>query len=404
MTISTTTSTKKAYSKATANGLVTETAVTTITVTTKATYPAAASIPAPLPQPSPEPTPIPAPTPIFGRTFLIEPIGGSGQYPDVWAAINAGATGGDAILLKDGNHGHLEIKTDLFKFDKELIIRAVNPLKARITSAMVSYGAKNVAFEDLDVYPDAVATNGTLLYVQANASHIKFRRNNIRSAKDVSSFLTWTAQQWLSIAKGAIVMLPAYCEAIGNHCNVVGFGIGGGDHSKVIDNFVTNHCADGIRAGAYSLVQGNWQENAFQVDGNHCDGFQAFAGPSGVLVDLHVIDNDWGEWSHPQLDHPLRASMQGIGCYDGWYDGMIVRNNRVKTRHWHGISLYGARNCIIEDNTVVDLNKTDQPKPWIAIFDHKNGTAGSGNIVRNNLAPQFGSKSGVVVDSGNRTN
>ncbi len=353
-----------------------------------------AAIPVPAPVPAPEP--IPAPT--TGKVWMIEPIGGSGPYKDVWAAVDAGAKGGDTLLLKDGSHGALTIKTNKFAFDTELVIRAQNPHKAHVSGMMVSYGAKNVAFEDLTIYrTDAEMYLG---YVQADASHIKFRRNKMQSVKDVSGFLNWTAAQWIATARAGLIFLGPNCEATDNDVNVVSLGIGGGDYCTTRGNKITNHSADGMRAGEYSIVENNWTENAFQVDGNHCDGFQAFAGPSGVLRGLRVIGNDIIEWTHGP--HPLRASMQGIGCYDGFYDDMIVRNNRVKTRHWHGISIYGARNSIIDGNTVTDIDPASPEKPWIAFFPHKNGTPGSGNILTNNTAPQFGSKSGVVTDTGNR--
>jgi hypothetical protein len=50
------------------------------------------------------------------------------------------------------------------------------------------------------------------------------------------------------------------------------------------------------------------------------------------------------------------------------------------------ITLSGARNCRIVNNTVVDFNTTSPGPPWIRIGQHKYGTASSGNIIRNNLA------------------
>ena len=41
-------------------------------------------------------------------------------------------------------------------------------------------------------------------------------------------------------------------------------------------------------------------------------------------------------------DHPLHATLQGIGCFDGLFVNWVVENNVVITDHWHGISLYGA--------------------------------------------------------------
>ncbi len=81
--------------------------------------------------------------------------------------------------------------------------------------------------------------------------------------------------------------------------------------------------------------------------------------------------------------------MQGIGCFDGFYDEWIVENNVVITDHWHGISFYGMRDSRIVNNSVID-NIDGQPgPPWIMVTDHKNGTPSDNVVVRNNLADGF---------------
>jgi hypothetical protein len=64
--------------------------------------------------------------------------------------------------------------------------------------------------------------------------------------------------------------------------------------------------------------------------------------------------------------------------------------------HWHGISLYGAVNCRVVNNTVldpypytpvdsVDQNQTNIGPAWITINKKANGPDSYGNIVQNNL-------------------
>jgi hypothetical protein len=67
------------------------------------------------------------------------------------------------------------------------------------------------------------------------------------------------------------------------------------------------------------------------------------------------------------------------------------------TDHWHGISLYGAKNCRVVNNTVCDVNNTSPGPPWIMITAHKNGTPASGCIVRNNLTTD------LAIDAGSGT-
>ncbi len=90
--------------------------------------------------------------------------------------------------------------------------------------------------------------------------------------------------------------------------------------------------------------------------------------------------------------------MQGVGLFDGMYENWLVENNLIITNHWHGISFYGAINCKIINNTVVDNDNTPEPDPWIMVNDHKNGTPSSGVIVRNNIATDYSLTGGFTED------
>jgi parallel beta-helix repeat protein len=67
------------------------------------------------------------------------------------------------------------------------------------------------------------------------------------------------------------------------------------------------------------------------------------------------------------------------------YEDWLIENNVVITDHWHGVSLYGAKNCKIINNTVIDPNNNDPGPPWIRITAHKDGRKSTDNIIRNNL-------------------
>lgn len=68
------------------------------------------------------------------------------------------------------------------------------------------------------------------------------------------------------------------------------------------------------------------------------------------------------------------------------------------TDHWHGISLYGAVNCSIVNNTVVDLNNERPGPPWIAINPHKDGTASQNCLIRNNIAATITATGDTIED------
>ncbi len=70
----------------------------------------------------------------------------------------------------------------------------------------------------------------------------------------------------------------------------------------------------------------------------------------------------------------------------------------VITDHWHGISLYGAVNSRIVNNTVIDLNDEGPGPPWIAIVPHKNGFPSRNCLIRNNIATSIIATEGVTED------
>jgi len=353
-----------------------------------------------IPTPSPEPTPIPPASPNTGTAYVAQggPAGDgtfAKPFPSIDAAIGAGVKGGNTILLTDGNHGALNIKSQAWAFSSELNICAQNPYKATITGADFSYGAKNVALEDM------VVIGG--LRVAPDASHIKLRHNRIQSYADVSDLLTWTAEQWKARTSTGIQAQAPFCEVSGNELNCVSFGIVVGTDCVMQGNRVTNACGDALRAFDRSVVEGNYVGSCFQVDGNHADGFQSFPvdGRSSV-TGLVLRNNTIEEWTHTEREHPLRANLQGLGLFDGWFDGLVIEGNRVLVSHWHGITVAGTRDALINGNTVTRLAWSKGQTPWIMIAPHKNGQASQRVTLTNNTAPQYNGKSGVVTDTGNK--
>jgi hypothetical protein len=66
--------------------------------------------------------------------------------------------------------------------------------------------------------------------------------------------------------------------------------------------------------------------------------------------------------------------------------------------HYHGITLGGAKNCRIVNNTVVDRAPGRPGPAWIQIGKHKNGTPSADCIVRNNLTTALSLDSGTAMD------
>ncbi|MBN2717236.1 MAG: right-handed parallel beta-helix repeat-containing protein [Deltaproteobacteria bacterium] len=210
----------------------------------------------------------------------------------------------------------------------------------------------------------------------------------LQSVDDASS---WTLDDWNTLPANGINADGTRITIIGNYLRNVNFGISvGATHSTVVGNTVENFAGDGMRGlGDYTLFAYNTVKNCYDVNENHDDGFQSWSvGDDGVgtgtVRGIVLRGNTIINYEDP--NQPFRGTLQGIGCFDGMFEDWVVENNVIYTDHWHGISLYGARNCRIVNNTVLDPNAEEPGPPWIMIADHKDGTPPENCVVANNLA------------------
>jgi hypothetical protein len=173
--------------------------------------------------------------------------------------------------------------------------------------------------------------------------------------------------------------------------------------SRIERNVVDSFAGDGLRGlGDNTVFEYNTVKNCYAVNANHDDGFQSWStGPSGVgsgvvkgiVLRGNVIIN------YEDENQPFRGTLQGIGAFDGMFEDWVVENNVIMVDHWHGITLLGAKNCRVVNNTVIDLNDIKPGPPWIRIAEHKNGTPPEGCLVRNNLVTDLNNAAtGVTVD------
>ncbi len=236
--------------------------------------------------------------------------------------------------------------------------------------------------------------------VNLDGSYLTIKNCNINYSDDISG---WTDTDWLARTGNGISMDGTNLNVLNNTITVVDHGIGSdASNSLVSGNLIANFRGDGIRGlGDDMIYEYNTIKNSYDVDDNHDDGFQSWSYGSGgvgtgVVKNVVLRGNTIINFEDP--NQPFKGNMQGVGLFDGMFEDWIVENNLVITDHWHGISFYGAINCKIINNTVVDNDLAPSPDPWIMIHDHKNGTPSSGVIVRNNIATDFSFSGGVTED------
>ena len=326
--------------------------------------------------------------------------------------------GGDTIHLMSGDHGAVVIGGH------------VNPAFIRVTAdkgqtpviqSLVINGSANWDFEGLTFQSLATpgkGKGGHLIRLGQSmflgpVSNIYFRGNHLCSQPDVRA---WTQDDWKNYGKSGCALLGTNISFIGNDLRNVRAGIGASGTNELIeDNSIDNFGDDGIDfAGDLITIRRNRISNSHVLgDGNHNDGMQGqirFDNGKGDATPRHdiLIDSNFvaaiTDRSLPFLSDGVIGGMQGISEFDGVWSHITIVNNVVLTTAYHGISLYGATDSQIINNTVEEQSLNPKLKAWIGIFNMKSsqgGTQSANIVVRNNAAPILPKPAPGVIEDHN---
>jgi parallel beta-helix repeat protein len=346
--------------------------------------------------------------------YYVDPVAGSMSNPGTaaapWSTLQAvfaaGKTfaAGDVIYLRSGNHGFPVISSD--NTGNVTITKqaghdpVINRIDFNSASRWVIDGVKiNTTAIPPDprplTHPVYPVYNNSLVRVTNGSNNITFKNCTVYSATSIS---TWTANDWNTKSWEGFYINGASNFVTIDACTVrnVNFAIhmnGDTHHLTIKNSLVENYCGDGLRAtGSDLLIEYNTIRDVYATNGNHYDIIQGF-GSARVTIRGNVLLNTTSNRS-------FMHDAQAIGAFDGWFDDWVVENNIVASGHWHGITLLGARNCRVVNNTVVkNPFSTSSATPWIQIGAHKDGTASSGNYCRNNLTSDINTMSGTTVSN-----
>jgi hypothetical protein len=278
----------------------------------------------------------------------------------------------------------------------------------RLKSLLVQ-GAQNWVFRGLWISPSHAPPLAPITIVNVRdhgffgpAWDVTVENCDIFTVHDATA---WSATDWVNVASSGVSVGAARITVRGSRVRNVRFGISvSGADARIQRNLVDGFSADGLRGLGngglfeYNLVQNNTVEDP--PDANHDDGFQSWSvGPGGVgtgeVRGVTLRGNVF--LNHRDPNHPLRSSMQAIGCFDGFFVNWVVENNVVITDHWHGISFLGMRDSRIVNNTVIDLDSSSPGPPWIMVAPHKDGRPSQNVVVRNNLATDYSLEGDNIV-------
>lgn len=358
----------------------------------------------------------------FSKNYYVNPSSGNmknnGTNDAPWSSLDSVISskssifiGGDTLFLYSGYHGEkVIINTNP---TTKIVIIAVKDNNPKLLS--ISLNGSNWVLENLTFTQEgndgigipSQFSNGVHLILGVNSKKNTIQNCTFYSTANASG---WTLSDWRTKVWSGIIDYGKNNLIRKNYLFNIAYAIQlmqECDSSKVLKNVIENFSGDGIRIGGadYCLIENNIIKNSIELDanpsdGNHEDGIQAWDfgdGVNGLIVRGNLIIN------YEDINKPFKGIMQGMGFFDGFYNDCVIENNIIIVEHWHGISLYGAKNCRIINNTVLPNpggSKNAGP-PWIGIFPHKDGRNSTGNIVRNNLSTNLSLDFGSSIEDHN---
>ena len=305
---------------------------------------------------------------------------------------------GDTLWLRSGYHGAIVIRS---AYNALPITVAAQPGHVpRLRSVLVE-SAQNWVLRGLSISPSHAPPLNQITMVNVRdhnwfgpAWDVTIDDCDVFTVDDASA---WSASDWVNVASSGVGVGAERVTVRASRVRNVRFGISvSGTAARIQGNLVDGFSADGLRGlGDDGLFEYNRVQNNYvgdPPDTNHDDGFQSWSvGPGGVgtgeVRGVILRGNVFINVLNP--NHPLRSTMQAIGCFDGFFVNWVVENNVVITDHWHGISFLGMRDSRIVNNTVIDVNQVSPGPPWIMVAPHKDDRPSENVVVRNNLATDF---------------
>lgn len=319
---------------------------------------------------------------------------GSRKFP--WTDLNriirnGTVKAGDEIILRSGNYGELRIRNA--HFSEKVRISVQSGAAAKFTNVIIR--------DSLNIELDGFLISSSyakqfkqqqMVEVGFGSKHITISNFNIFS---IASSNNWTKDDWNKKAISGVAVNGDNINILYNKLSNVNFGISiHGKYANVIGNTIDGFSGDGLRGlGDYSVFESNVVKNCYAVNGNHDDGFQSWSVSkdgkigagivSGVVLRKNLIIDT------TDADRELSCSLQGIGLFGGYYKDWIIENNAIFVDNWHGITIQGAINVRILNNTIVDFRNSKIGPAWIRVADLGVDKKSQNNLVANNLAGKF---------------
>lgn len=337
--------------------------------------------PIPDPEPEPEPEPIPAPPSIPGAVSVT-------TAAELVAALHNGSN----VKAYGAGFGDVVVGQ---RRGARLVIDASAATFRSIRFA----GCDNIDVTGATIINDRTGQNtaAALWRTEADCDRINLLDARCSGWTDTADFFGWSLADWTARRISGVLNLGRNCAVARSHFRAVYMGVQAmGDGCAIADCKVSGHAADAYRAAGGNGIRivGNRAHDAVLIDGNHPDFLQFWSigadGRVGTGTQRGIVAerNLCYSWTGPAA-HGLRARLQGIGGFDGMFDGFTLRANTIVTdaAAWHGLTMAGLTNSTVEANAILDVTGARQGgSPYILVGAHKNGAPSAGCTIRDNVA------------------
>lgn len=302
---------------------------------------------------------------------------------------------GDVLYLHGGYHGSVVIRD---ANPGIVFVRNVEGETPELANLTFTSTSGNWHVSGLDLSPSGGSSGGFAALLDISGRNNTVANSEIYSALDTGG---WSASDWGSrVVNGVII---GGSQNTVEYCNVTNVGIGidvGGNMNTARGNRVQYFTVDAFRAiGDNALYEYNFVADNISINENHDDAFQGWTLSRDEVVGSIIRGNTIIQSTDP--NRQFQGPLQGLGLFDGMFVDWVIENNVILVDQYHGIALYGAINCKVINNTVIDQKMSGEPGPtWITIVAHDNYQRvtdpdlkeyylGRDNIVRNNLATRI---------------
>lgn len=317
-------------------------------------------------------------------------VDGDGSWSSPWIDIERvldeeAIAPGDTIWIGGGDWGVLTL--DGLAFDAPGVLLTSLPPEIPVFDGIDIIGSRGLSLAIMEVLGGSTDRE-TLVTVDAGSSNISLEDFDIAGATSTEG---WSREDWATRLPHGIRTQGADVRIGRTWITTIDHGVAAiGPRTVVEDTTITDFTGDGIRVlGDGSRIHGNEIANCLDVDSNHDDGIQSWSlgeggtPGKGVVRDVTLSANVIIERREPFT--PFPCALQGIGLFDGMFDGWVIENNVIAISAWHGITMMGATNGVVRYNTVMGVDGDGSGPPWISVTRHKDGRLSEGMRVTGNL-------------------